>query len=101
MVFLSISTKDEPSPDGDMWSFEADGSTTDAGIEEMTKNYIEAVRYMAQRSDFFDMINKDHSYERSEGFNYKTYMNEFADDLENNGIYVYGCQSGFFKWRKS
>ena len=86
---------DKSSSDGDMWSFDADDSTIYAGINEMTKNYIEAVRYMAQRSDFFDMINKDYSFMHFVGFDYKTYMNEFADDLEKNGIYVYGCRVNF------
>ena len=66
----------------------------------MTEKYIEAVGYMAGRTDFIKMVNKDNSYKYYSDYNedsIKNYLNGFADDLEKDGVYVYGVRLGLIK----
>ena len=104
MGFCGVTGSDVPAyyysdaPSQSMWRTSDDPSILEEGIKEFSQNYIEAVRYMADRQDFIKMINKDHSYEHISGYDenaIKNYLNSFADNLEKNGIYVYGCRLGY------
>ena len=87
-------------PADDMWYTGVDESEKNEGIKEMTEKYIEAVGYMAGRTDFIKMVNKDNSYKYYSDYNedsIKNYLNGFADDLEKDGVYVYGVRLGLIK----